>query len=69
MGLLGPILEANSCRDRDRSGGPATFGRPVGQGDHRRLDLAAVDFVRSVLRERYTMLQPEAHEKLRLSKI
>jgi hypothetical protein len=56
----------------------ATVIAPAGQqhsgglsvkADHRRLDLAAVDFVRSVLRERYTMLQPEAHEKLRLSKI
>jgi hypothetical protein len=29
MGLLGPILEASSCRDRDGSGEPATLGRPV----------------------------------------
>ena len=48
---------------------PHNIREAVGQADHLRLDLAAVDFVCSVLRERYTMLQPEAHEKLRLSKI
>jgi len=33
------------------SDGPATFGRPVGQVDHRQLDPATVDFVRGLLRE------------------
>ena len=64
MGLLGPILEASSCRDRDGSGEPATFGRPVVKAINSGSTSQQSIWSEACSRKRYSMLQPESHKKL-----